>query len=98
MAKEVELLGVGFFVDDKRGFFGGQTGALGVGLCSAGTKVIEPAVGVEDGELAGGTEKGLMIVRAVNIDEAFAERGKNREGGGRAVNELAAGAGGGEGT
>ena len=40
--------------------------------------------------------KGLVIVRAVDVHEPFAQRGENAEGRGRAVDELAVGARGGE--
>ena len=38
----------------------------------------------------------LVIVRAVHVHQPFAEAGQRGQGGGRAVDELAVGAGGGE--
>ena len=53
----------------------------------------EAAERVEDGELAGGAKERLVVVRAVNIDERFAEGGESGEGGRRTVDELAGDAG-----
>src|SRR5207245_3122318 len=44
---------------------------------------------VENGKLPGGMEQRLVVVRAVDIDEPFAERGEDIQRGGRAVDELA---------
>ena len=95
-AQKIELLGIGFFIHDERGFFVFQSGAAshkcGKGVAAGG----QIAEGVEDGELFGGVEEGLMVVGAVDVHEPFAERGEDGEGGGRAVDELAVRAGAGE--
>ena len=49
----------------------------------------EATEGVEDGQLLGGLEEGLVVVRPVEIDEPFADRGQGGEGRGRPVDELA---------
>ncbi len=97
-AEEIELAGVGLVIDDELGAGGEEIGALLEKLGEGGASRVEVGEGVEDGELAGGLEEGLMFVRAVEVDELFAEGGEGGEGGGGTVDELAIGAAGGEGA
>ena len=97
-AEQVELLRVSAFVDDQLAFLAEQVGAAGNFLGEGGARFGEFAISVENIELLGGVEERLMIVGAVHIDEHFAERSKNRERGGRAVDELTIRAGGSEGA
>jgi NCS1 family nucleobase:cation symporter-1 len=48
----------------------------------------EPGEGVEEVELAGGLEKGLVVVRPVDVDQPVAEGREGLERRGRAVDEL----------
>ncbi len=93
-AEQVELLGVGLLVHDQRGLLRFQGGAaadeFGEGLAVG----VQAAEGIEDGELPGRVEQGLVIVRAVDVHQPFAEGGEDGQRGGRAVDELAVGAGG----
>src|SRR5262249_50374566 len=97
-AEQVELLRISFLVDNESGSFRPQ------GCVSSGEFGKLPALGVkatksvENVQLAGDVEKGLMFVRTVNIDEPLADSGEQSEGGWRAVDELAVRAGGGEGA
>ena len=97
-AEEIELLRVGFFVDDEGGFLSFECGAAadegGEGVAAR----LEIAESVENRKLAAGVQEGLMIVRAVDINEPLPERSQDSECGGGAVDELAIGAGGGEGA
>ena len=98
VAEEFELLGVGAVVDDEAGFFGGEGGAAAAELAEVFALGEQAAEGVENGELAGGVEQGLVVVGAVHIDEPLADGAEERKGGGGAVDELAVGSGGGEGA
>lgn len=97
-AEEIELLLVGFFIDDEGRFFFGEGGAAleqGAELSALGGQV---AVGIENAELAGGLEERLVVVGPVHIDEPFADGTEDAEGGGGAIYELAVGAGAGKTT
>ena len=98
VAEEFELLRVGAFVDDERGFFGRERGAAADELREVFARRDEAGEGVEDRELARGVEERLVIVRAVHVHEPLADGGEERERGRGAVDELAVGAGGGEGA
>ena len=92
------MLRIGLFIHDQRGLLGFEGGAaadeFGKGL-ALGVQVAE---GVQDGELAGGVEERLVLVRAVDVHQPLAEGGEDVQGRGRAVDELPVGAGAGEGA
>jgi hypothetical protein len=98
MAEEIELAGVGLVVNHEFGDAGvavaPQPNEAGEGFAGIG----EVAESVKDGELAGGVEEGLVFVGSVEVDEAFTEFGERGERGGGTVDELAVGAGCGEGA
>jgi phosphoribosyl 1,2-cyclic phosphate phosphodiesterase len=96
VAKQVELLSVGSFIHDQRGLFLFQRGAPAGEAGEGGAWFFQLAEGVENGELAGGMEEGLMLVRAVDIDQVFAQGGEDAQGGGGTVDELAVGPGAGK--
>lgn len=98
VAEEFELLRVGAVVDDERGLFGFEFGAAADELGEEFALGDEAAEGIENGELPRGMQERLVIVRAVHIDEPLADGAEQRECGGRAVDELAVGSGGGEGA
>ena len=96
VAEEIELLCVSAVVDDESSLGGlkfGATAEQAGELIALGS---ESGKGVEDGELAGRVEEGLVIVRSVHVHKPLADGGEKGEGGGGAVDELAVGAGGGE--
>jgi hypothetical protein len=97
-AEEIELLSVGLFVDDERGLLGGEGDAFAQLVTEGGHLGLEAAKGVEDGELPGGLEEGLVVMGPMNVDQGIAELGEDREGGGRAVDELAVDTGRGKGA
>ena len=97
-AEDVELLGIGFLVNDERGFFGGDSSAMTEHVGEGFTGIVQAAKGIEDGELFGGMKEGLMVVRAVDVHQPLAELAQHTKGGRRAVDELAVGAGGGKGA
>jgi hypothetical protein len=62
------VFGVAEFVE-----FGGLGAPRAVALAVAGVGGLGAGVGVEHGELAFGGEQRLVVVRAVEVDEVFAE-------------------------
>ena len=58
---------------------------------------IQPSVGVHQAELKPGLEQGLMVMRAVEIDEPASHLFQSGQRGGASVDELAVGARGCEG-
>ena len=87
--QQVQLLRVGFFVHDQRGFFGFECGAAADQFAECRAFLFQAAEGVEDGELPGGMQQRLMVVRAVHVHQPFADGGQHVQRGGRAVDELA---------
>ena len=95
-AQEIELLCISAFVDNEFAFLAQKIGATRDFFREGGTCFSEFTVGIEDIELPRSVEQRLVIVRAVHVDEHFAEGGEDSERGGRAVDKLAVGASGSE--
>ena len=97
-AEQVELLRIGLFIHDQGGLLGFEGGAaadeVGEGLALG----IQVSKGVQDGELAGGMQERLVLVRAVDVHQPLAQGGEDSQRRGGAVDELAVGAGAGEGA
>jgi hypothetical protein len=69
MAKQVDLLSIGALVHDECGL-GLLKARPPVQLFCKGLSLgIQPSVGVHQAELKPGLEEGLMVMRAVEIDE-----------------------------
>lgn len=98
MAKEVELALDGGLAGGEGGVLGdeavesGELGGVGEAGWGGGGE------GIEEVELLVVREEGLVVVWAVEIDEEIAKGFEDGEGGGGGVDELAIGAGGGEGA
>src|SRR6266581_9659979 len=75
-AEQVELLSISFFVDDERGFLLPQSGVPLGELGKLFALRVQAAKSVEDVQLPADVKEGLMFVRAMNIDERFANFGK----------------------
>ena len=82
MAEQIELLRVGFFVHDQGSLFGFERPAAAGKGGKVLTQRIEAAEGIENGELPGGVQQRLMVVRAVNVHEPLAERAEHVQRGG----------------
>ena len=91
-AQQVQLLGIGPFIYDEQGFFRLQRGAAPDQFTKSGTILFQAPEGIEDGELFGGMQQGLVIVRAVHVHQPLADGGERGEGRGRTIDELAVGA------
>lgn len=98
VAEEIELPGVGLFVDHEGGLLGFEGEPAGVEGGEGGAGFLEVSEGVKDGKLAGWLEEGLMFVGAVEVHQEGTEGGEGGQGGGRAVDELPVGAVRGEGS
>lgn len=93
VAQEIELPRIGGFVDDQILLPGEELTVAGDTGFELLAGVLQVAVGVEDVQLTGGTKKGLMVVRAVEVDEPEADFGKGLERGWGAIDKLAVGPG-----
>ena len=95
MGEEVDLAFAGLGVGVGLRLLALESEPLRAGGAVVGEKFFRAAVGVEQTRLRLAGEEGLVIVRAVEIDQAVANLAEKRERGGRAVDELPARAGGG---
>ena len=98
MLEQFELSGVGGVIGDQGGFGGGEIPQAADGVGEGAPERFEFAEGVKQRQLLGRMQQGLVVVRSMDIDQPVAERGEGIEGGGRAINELAVGAGDGQGA
>ena len=87
-AQEVELLRVGFLIDDEGRFFRSERGARPDPFAEVRPLFFQAAKRIEDGELFRRMQQGLVIVRPVHVHKPFADRGQRGQRGGRAVDEL----------
>lgn len=97
-AEEVELSGVGLFVDHEGSLLGGQGCPATMQLGECLPLGSEAAEGIEDQELPGGMEQGLVFVRSMEIDKEGTQEPESREGRRRTIDELPIGAAGRERT
>ena len=88
-AEKIELLGVAFFVLNESSLLFFQSSALAeqAGKCLA--EFPHAAECVEDGQLFGGVQQGLVVVGSMNIHEPFSQHSQNVERGRRTIDELA---------
>ena len=96
--QQVQLLRVGFLIHDERGFFAFERGTALNQSAERRPLLFQIAERIENGELLRGMQKRLVVVRAVHVHEPFANRRQDVQRGGRAVDELAVRAAGGEGA
>ena len=87
-AQQIQLAHVRILVDDQLGFLRGQAGPLVNERGEVDPLFFQPAVSVENLELPRGLEQRLVVVRAVDVHEPFADGGEHVERGRRAVDEL----------
>jgi len=87
-AEQVELLRVSLFVHNERRLLIFQDSATRNQFTKRRALLFQSTERIKDGELFGGMEKRLMIVRPVHVHEPFADAGENVQRRGRAVDEL----------
>ena len=76
-AQQVQLLRVGFFVHDERGFFGFQLRAAADEFAKGFAFLFQSAERVENRKLLRGMQQRLMVVRAVHVHQPFADGGED---------------------
>ena len=79
-AEQVELLGVGLFIDDEGGLCGFQRRAPGEQAAEIGDRCLDTGEGVQQGELTGRMKQRLMIMRAVHVDQPIADSRQSVQG------------------
>jgi hypothetical protein len=88
VSQQIELLRVGAFIDDQFGFAGVGLGVLPHQIRERDARALQGTVCVQNGQLPREVEKGLVIVRTMDIDEKFAQGGQRLQSGWRTVDEL----------
>ena len=88
-AQQIQLLRVGFFIHDERGFFIFQNAAAADEFAKFFARFFQTAERIENQNLFAGVQQRLMIVRAVHIHKPFANGRERGERGCRTVDELA---------
>ena len=72
-AQQVQLAGVRIFIDDQLGFLRGQGSPQIDERCEVVPLFSKPAVSVKYLELPRGLEQRLVVVRAVDVHQPFAD-------------------------
>src|SRR6185503_2749937 len=88
-SQEVELLRIGFLIDDQRGLFGFKRGAASDQCAEALAQRLQAPERIENRQLPLRVQERLVLVRPVNVDEPFADARERLQRRGGAVDELA---------
>src|SRR5206468_9690130 len=87
-AQQVELLGVGLFINDQPALLLLQSRAAAQQLRKIFAHRTQASKRIEYVQLSGGVQKRLVVVRTMDINEPLAQRAEAIEGGGRTIYEL----------